>query len=52
MATDERIVVIDGARTPVGRFGGALAGVPAHVLGSVAARGALQRAGGRRVPDR
>ncbi len=45
MATDERIVVIDGARTPVGRFGGALAGVPAHVLGSVSARGALQRAG-------
>jgi acetyl-CoA C-acetyltransferase len=45
MAAGERIVVIDGARTPVGRFGGALAGVPAHVLGSVAARGALQRAG-------
>jgi len=43
-ATD-RIVVLDGARTPVGSFGGALKDVPAHELGAVAARAALERAG-------
>lgn len=41
----ERIVVLDGARTPVGRYGGALRDVPAHELGAVAARAALARAG-------
>jgi acetyl-CoA C-acetyltransferase len=41
----EHVVVIDGARTPVGAFGGALKDVPAHELGAVAARAALERAG-------
>ena len=42
---DDAIVLVDGARTPVGSFGGAFAGVPAHELGAVAVRAALERAG-------
>lgn len=38
-------VIVDGARTPVGRFGGALKDVPAHELGAVAVRAAIERAG-------
>ncbi|MFD5494712.1 thiolase family protein [Streptomyces sp. NPDC001812] len=41
----ETVVVIDGARTPVGSFGGAFKDTPAHRLGAVAAREALTRAG-------
>lgn len=41
----EQVVVIDGARTPVGAFSGSLKDVPAHELGAVAARAALARAG-------
>lgn len=39
------IVIVAGARTPIGSFGGALADVPAHELGAIAATGALERAG-------
>jgi|SRR5690625_381145 len=42
---EDRIVLLDGARTPIGSFGGAFADVPAHVLGATAVRGALERAG-------
>jgi acetyl-CoA C-acetyltransferase len=42
---NDRILVVDGARTPVGSFGGALKDVPAHELGASATRAALQRAG-------
>ena len=31
MTSPDRILIIDGARTPVGSFGGALKDVPAHV---------------------
>ncbi|MFH5821837.1 thiolase family protein [Georgenia sp. AZ-5] len=41
----DRIVLLDGARTPVGSFGGAFKSVPAHELGATAVRGALARAG-------
>ncbi|PWI08827.1 acetyl-CoA C-acyltransferase [Streptomyces sp. NWU339] len=41
----EPIVVVDGARTPVGSFGGAFKDTPAHRLGAVAVREALTRAG-------
>jgi acetyl-CoA C-acetyltransferase len=41
---DEDIVIVSAARTPVGSFNGALAGVPAHTLGEVAIRAALERA--------
>ena len=38
------IVIVAGARTPVGSFLGAFAGVPAHKLGETAIRAALERA--------
>ena len=41
----ERIVVVEGARTPIGSFGGVFKDVAAHELGAVAAREALNRAG-------
>jgi acetyl-CoA C-acetyltransferase len=39
------IVIVGAARTPVGAFNGALAGLPAHELGKVAIQEALKRAG-------
>src|SRR5690349_6834090 len=41
----EKIVLVDGARTPVGSFGGMFKDIPAHELGATAAREALVRAG-------
>ncbi|MBN2910951.1 acetyl-CoA C-acetyltransferase [Polycladomyces sp. WAk] len=38
-------VVLGGARTPFGKFGGALQAIPAVELGGIAIRGALERAG-------
>jgi acetyl-CoA C-acetyltransferase len=38
-------VIVAGARTPIGKFGGGLAGLPAVRLGGVAIRAALERAG-------
>src|SRR5919107_575362 len=38
-------VLLDGARTPIGKFLGAFSGVPATELGGYAIAGALQRAG-------
>ena len=43
--TDDAIVIVDGARTPVGAFGGDLASVPAHRLGASAITAALDRSG-------
>jgi acetyl-CoA C-acetyltransferase len=40
-----RSVVVSAARTAIGKFGGALSGVPATDLGAQAIRGALERAG-------
>jgi acetyl-CoA C-acetyltransferase len=39
------IVIASAARTAVGTFNGALASVPAHELGVVAIKAALERAG-------
>ena len=39
------IVILDGTRTAIGTFGGALAGTPATTLGATVARAALDRAG-------
>jgi len=39
------VVIVSGARTAVGSFLGAFASVPAHKLGEVAIRAALERAG-------
>jgi acetyl-CoA C-acetyltransferase len=40
----EDVVIVSAARTAVGSFSGAFATVPAHKLGEVAIRGALERA--------
>ena len=40
----EDVVIVSAARTPVGSFSGAFATVPAHKLGEVAIRSALERA--------
>ncbi len=42
--TDD-IVIVSAARTPVGAFNGTLASLPAHDLGKVAIKAALDRAG-------
>jgi acetyl-CoA C-acetyltransferase len=40
----EEVVIVSAARTPVGSFSGAFATLPAHKLGEVAIRAALERA--------
>ena len=42
---DSKAVILASARTPFGRLGGALASLPATVLGGEAIRAALQRSG-------
>jgi acetyl-CoA C-acetyltransferase len=39
------IVIVSAARTPVGSFNGAFSTTPAHVLGSIALKAAIERAG-------
>ncbi|HEX2886253.1 acetyl-CoA C-acetyltransferase [Vineibacter terrae] len=39
------IVIAAAARTPVGSFNGALGALPAHELGKIAVKGAMERAG-------
>ncbi|MFL5020972.1 MAG: acetyl-CoA C-acetyltransferase, partial [Microvirga sp.] len=38
------IVIVGAARTPVGSFNGAFANTPAHELGAIAIKAALDRA--------
>ncbi len=38
-------VIVGGARTPIGKFRGSLAGFPAAALGAIAIRAALERSG-------
>ena len=46
MAVDNgQTFIVSAARTPIGKFGGALSGVPATKLGGVAIRAAVERAG-------
>jgi acetyl-CoA C-acetyltransferase len=51
MADD--IVIVGATRTPVGSFNGAFANMPAHELGQIAIKAALERAGieGKRVSE-
>ena len=44
-AEHEKVVIVAGARTPVGSFGGAFRDTAAHELGAAAATEALRRAG-------
>ena len=39
------VVIVSAARTPVGSFNGALASLPAHELGAIAIKAAVDRAG-------
>ena len=39
------VVIVSAARTPVGSFNGAFATMPAHDLGAIAIKAALERAG-------
>ena len=39
------VVIVSAARTPVGSFNGAFASVPAHELGAIAIKAALERGG-------
>ncbi|WP_040167056.1 thiolase family protein [Microbacterium gorillae] len=41
----EKVVILGGARTPIGSFGSSLKDVPAHELGAAASRAALARTG-------
>lgn len=41
----KKAVIVSGARTPIGNFGGALSGLSAVELGVIAAKAAIQRAG-------
>lgn len=46
MTTQRReVFIVGGARTPIGKFQGSLAGMPAPELGAVAVREAVKRAG-------
>ncbi|MEO0791698.1 MAG: acetyl-CoA C-acetyltransferase [Pseudomonadota bacterium] len=44
-AADTTVVIASAARTPVGSFSGALSSMPAHELGQVAIKAAIERAG-------
>jgi acetyl-CoA C-acetyltransferase len=45
MSMSDDVVIVSAARTPVGSFNGAFATTPAHDLGAIAIRAALERAG-------
>jgi acetyl-CoA C-acetyltransferase len=42
---EHSVAILSGTRTPFGKYGGALRGVPAVRLGAIAARAAIDRAG-------
>jgi acetyl-CoA C-acetyltransferase len=46
--TNGQVFVVSAARTPIGKFGGSLADVPATTLGGIAIKAAVERAG---LPD-
>ncbi len=48
-ASDQTVVIVAGARTPVGSFNGSLSSVPASYLGTVALKAAMER--GRVAPN-
>jgi acetyl-CoA C-acetyltransferase len=45
MDPNGEVLIVSAARTPIGKFGGALSGVPAIELGAVAIRAAVERSG-------
>lgn len=45
MTSAEKILIVDGARTPIGSFGGVFKDVSGHELGAAASKSALARSG-------
>ena len=45
MGSEDSIVILDGARTPMGSFGGVFSGLKAVELGSIAIRAAVEKSG-------
>jgi acetyl-CoA C-acetyltransferase len=45
MSKETEAVILSAVRTPIGRFQGALSGIPAAGLGAIAVRAAVERAG-------
>ncbi len=45
MTDNGQVFIVSAARTPIGKFNGSLADVPATTLGGIAIRGAVERAG-------
>lgn len=45
MAFGREVVIVSAVRTPIGSFGGSLAGIPAPKLGAIAIQAAVERAG-------
>jgi acetyl-CoA C-acetyltransferase len=45
MAICREVVIVSAVRTPIGSFGGSLAGIPAPKLGAAAIKAAVERAG-------
>lgn len=43
--SEEKIAIVNGARTAVGKYNGALKDLPAHMLGAFASAAALERSG-------
>ena len=48
MSKDTEPVILSAARTPIGKFQGALSGIPAPRLGAIAIKAAVERAN---LPD-
>jgi len=40
----KKVFILAAVRTPIGKFGGSLSGIPATLLGGIAIRGALEQA--------
>lgn len=45
MSNEREVLIVSAARTPIGRFQGALSNIPASELGAVAIKAAVERAG-------
>jgi acetyl-CoA C-acetyltransferase len=45
MSKENEAVILSAARTPIGKFQGALSGIPATKLGAIAVKAAVERAG-------
>eukprot|EP00933_Yihiella_yeosuensis_P040534 TRINITY_DN34863_c0_g1_i1.p1 TRINITY_DN34863_c0_g1~~TRINITY_DN34863_c0_g1_i1.p1 ORF type:complete len:406 (-),score=89.17 TRINITY_DN34863_c0_g1_i1:101-1318(-) len=50
-ASGTDIVIVSARRTAIGKFGGSLAGVPAHALGAEVIKAMLSETGGKVKPD-